>query len=273
MAKEIKKLDKGTLRKSWLIWTFSNLASMSFEWLETFGFATSMIPVIKKLYGGNKEEEIKALKRHSAFYNTEPQLGAVVNGIICGLEEERANGANIDDEMINSIKLGLMGPIAGIGDAMIPGMYIPLLLSIAIGLSEGGSPVGAIFYAITYLVTILALTYFIFLKGYELGTKSVDLIVGEVAMRARSAFNLLGSIVVGGVAASFVVVKTGLVINTGAETSINVMDTLNGIFPNILGLILVLITWWLMSKKKMSPLKTMGILLIVALIGTALRVF
>ena len=69
------------------------------------------------MYGEDKEEELKAVKRHAVFYNTEPQLGSVINGIVCGMEEERANGAPIDDEVINSIKIGLMGPLAGIGDA------------------------------------------------------------------------------------------------------------------------------------------------------------
>ena len=95
-----RKLDQQTLRKSWWSWYNGNLSSMSFEWLESFGFAVSMIPVIKKLYGGNKEEEISALRRHSVFYNTEPQIGSLVNGMMCGLEEERANGAEIDDDVI-----------------------------------------------------------------------------------------------------------------------------------------------------------------------------
>lgn len=269
----VNKLDKSTLRKSWWSWYNGNLCSMSFEWLESFGFAVSMIPVIKKLYGGNKEEEINALKRHSVFYNTEPQLGAVVNGIMCGLEEERANGADLDDEIINGIKIGLMGPIAGIGDAMIPGMYIPLLLSIAIGLSQGGSALGPIFYIVTYLITITALSYFVFFKGYELGTKSVDLIVGEAAQRAREAFNLLGSIVVGGVAASYVNLSTAWKISTGAEKDVVINDVLNGIFPKVLPLMLVIFCWWLMSKKKMSPLKVMGILVVLAIIGVAVKFF
>ncbi|WP_251860068.1 PTS system mannose/fructose/sorbose family transporter subunit IID [Clostridium sp. Marseille-Q2269] len=268
-----RKLDKKTLRKSWLLWTFGNLSSMSFEWLEAMGFAVSMIPVIKKLYGGNKEEEIKALKRSSTFYNTEPQLGSVINGIVCGLEEERANGAAIDDEMINSIKLGLMGPLAGIGDAMLPGMYIPLLISIAIGMSKDGSPMGAIFYILTYLITVTGLSYYVFFKGYQLGTKSVDLIVGDVANRAREAFNLLGSIVVGGVGASYVVIKTGLVISTGGAKGIEVMPILNNIFPNILGLFAIIFSWWLMSKKKMSPLKVMGVLTIISIIGVGVKFF
>ncbi|MFD3155966.1 PTS system mannose/fructose/sorbose family transporter subunit IID [Haloimpatiens sp. FM7330] len=273
MGEKIKKLDKTTLRKSWWSWYTGNLSSMSFEWLESFGFAVSMIPVIKKLYGDNKEEELKALKRHSAFYNTEPQLGSVINGIVCGLEEERANGADIDDEIINGIKIGLMGPLAGIGDAMIPGMYIPLLISIAMGLSQNGNPMGPIFYIITYLTTITALSYFVFLKGYKLGTKSVDLIVGEAAQRARESFNLLGSIVVGGVAASYVNVSTALKFPTGGNKEIVVMDVLNGIFPKILPLLLVVFCWFLMSKKKMSPLKVMAVLIGLAAVGVAVKFF
>lgn len=273
MGETVKKLDKATLRKSWWSWYVGNLSSMSFEWLESFGFAVSMIPVIKKLYGNNKTEEIKALKRHSVFYNTEPQIGSMVNGIMCGLEEERANGADIDDEVINGIKIGLMGPLAGIGDAMIPGMYIPLLLSIAIGLSQGGNPLGPIFYIITYVTTITALSYFVFFKGYKLGTKSVDLIIGEAAQRVREAFNLLGCIVVGGVAASYVNLTTAWKIKVGGEREIIINDILNGIFPNILPLLLVVLCWWLMAKRKMSSLKVMGILVLLAIAGVALKFF
>jgi D-glucosaminate-specific PTS system IID component len=272
MTENVKKLDRVTLRKSWFSWYIGNLSSMSFEWLESFGFAISMIPVIKKLYGNNPVEEQKALKRHSVFYNTEPQIGSVVNGIMCGLEEERANGAMVDDEIMNGLKIGLMGPLAGIGDAMIPGMYIPLLLSIAIGLSQGGNPLGPIFYIVTYLVTMTAFSYFVFLKGYQLGTKSVEIIVGEAAQHAREAFNLLGSIVVGGVAASYVNLATSWKITSGGKAVI-INDVLNGIFPKILPLLLVVFCWALMAKKKMSPLKVMGILIVIAIIGVLLKFF
>ena len=117
----MKKLSKKTLRQSWFRWFMSNLSSMSFQWLETFAFADSMAPVVRELYGGDREEEVAALKRHAAFYNTEPQLGSVINGVMCGLEEERANGADIDEEVINGIKLGLMGPASQYRDQPVAG--------------------------------------------------------------------------------------------------------------------------------------------------------
>lgn len=270
----MKKISKKTLRKVWFRWMCTNLSSMSFQWLASFGFCDSMVPAIKELYGDDKDEEIAALQRHAAFYNTEPQLGSVINGVVCGLEEERANGADIDDEVINSIKIGLMGPLAGIGDAMVPGMLVPLLLSIAIGLSSGGNVLGPIFYIITYMVSVTLGTYYLFFKGYQLGTKSIDLIVGEAAQRVREAFNLLGAIVVGGVGASYVAVNTTLQIYTGNEEApVIVDDVLNGIFPKLLSLVVVLFCWWLMSKKKISALKLMGILVVIAIAGVIIGFF
>lgn len=269
-----KKISKKTLRKSWWIWFAGNLSSMSFEWLEAFGFADSMIPVIEELYGDDEEKKIEALKRHSTFYNTEPQIGSVINGIACGLEEEKANGADLDNEVMNSIKIGLMGPLAGIGDAMVPGMFIPLILSIAIGLSEGGNPIGPLFYILTFLPAITGLSYFLFKKGYTLGTKSVDLIIGEVAQKARTAFNLLGGIVVGGVAASYVSLSVNWTIQTGnADSIIKLDEVLNGIYPKILPLALVLFAWALMAKMKLSAIKVMGVLILLAIAGVLLGAF
>lgn len=43
-------------------------------------------------------------------------MAAPILGVTTALEEQRANGAEIDDGAINGIKVGLMGPLAGVGD-------------------------------------------------------------------------------------------------------------------------------------------------------------
>lgn len=124
-------LDKKSLNKSYIRWMMYNLVATSFEFLEAFGFALSMEPIAKRLYKDDLEAQKAMLKRHSVFYNTEPQIGSLINGVVIGLEEQRALGQEeIDDEFVNGLKVGLMGPLAGIGDSMIPGMLIPILLSI-----------------------------------------------------------------------------------------------------------------------------------------------
>ena len=70
------------------------------------GFVQSMAPVIKELYDTD-EERAAALKRHITLYNSESQVGSIANGIICGLEEENANG-NATPEVINSVKVALI---------------------------------------------------------------------------------------------------------------------------------------------------------------------
>ena len=52
------------------------------------------------------------------FFNTEATIGASSPVSCYRLEEDRANGAEIPDEVIASIKTGLMGPMAGIGDTL-----------------------------------------------------------------------------------------------------------------------------------------------------------
>ncbi len=63
-------------------------------------------------------------------FNTEPQIGTVVVGLTVGLEEARANGEPMMPRP--STAFGLMGPLAGLGDSIIVGTFIPILLGIAL---------------------------------------------------------------------------------------------------------------------------------------------
>ncbi len=79
-----------------------------------------MIPAIKRLYP-LKADQVAALKRHLVFFNTTPAVCGPVIGVTAAMEEARANGAAIDDGAINGIKVGLMGPLAGVGDPLVWG--------------------------------------------------------------------------------------------------------------------------------------------------------
>mgnify|MGYP003611784894 FL=1 len=121
------------MNKSFLSWFYGNLTCFSQEHMQTFGYLCAMLPVVNELYD-NKKKKKAAMSTYTAFFNTEPQIGALVVGMTAGLEEARANGQSIDDEAINGIRAGLMGPLAGIGDSMIVGTLIPILLGIGLGL-------------------------------------------------------------------------------------------------------------------------------------------
>ncbi len=117
MAEEkIKLSKKDRLAVAWRS-TFIQ-GSWNYERMQNGGWAFSMIPAIKKLYK-TKEERSAALKRHLEFFNTHPYIASPILGVTLALEEERANGAPVDDVAIQGVKVGMMGPLAGVGDPVV----------------------------------------------------------------------------------------------------------------------------------------------------------
>ena len=112
------------------------------------------------------------------------------------------------------------------------------------------------------------------LKGYELGGKAVDILVGEQATAIREAIVMLGTMVVGSVAATWVSVKTSFhLVNSAGKEFLNLQKQLDGVYPGFLTAAFVIFCWWLMSKKKVSPVVTMLILVVVAFIGVMIGFF
>ncbi|MBQ9492814.1 MAG: PTS system mannose/fructose/sorbose family transporter subunit IID [Oscillibacter sp.] len=269
----MKTLSKKTLTKSFNHWFYGNLTCFSQEHMQTFGYMLSMLPVIKELYDTN-EERTQKLKTYSTFFNTEPQVGSVVVGITTGMEEARANGEDVDDETINGIRAGLMGPLAGIGDSLVVGTLLPILLGIALGLSGGGSPLGAIFYILVWNIGMYLLMRFMYFKGYELGGRAVEVLVGEKANAIRESIIMLGTMVIGGVTASWINITTSFkMLNSEGGVIVDLQKTLNDVYPSLLSAVFVLICWYLLSKKRMSPLLVMLILVAVAFVGVLVGFF
>ena len=270
----MKKLSKKALNGSFWRWYYGNLTGFSHEHMQTFGYMWAMLPIIEELYD-TKEEQCKAMETYYPFFNTEPQIGTIIVGITAGLEEARANGADdIDDEMINGIRAGLMGPLAGIGDSLIVGTLIPILLGIAIGLAEGGSVVGPIFYIVVWNAIITWFQKWIYNKGYELGGSAVEVIVGEQATALRESVIVMGQVVDGAMAASWIGLQTKIKIADDSEGNpVTLQSKLDGALPKVLPLCFVLLCWWLMAKKGISAIKILLLMIIVGIAGTLIGFF
>lgn len=269
-----KKLSKKALSKSFHNWYYGHLTCFSQEHMQTFGYLCSMLPLVEELYD-NEDDKAKAMNTYTAFFNTEPQLGSVVVGITAGLEEARANGKeDVDEETINGLRAGLMGPIAGIGDSLVVGTVIPILLGIAMGMSTGGSPLGAIFYIIVWNLFAYFGMKFMYFKGYELGGKAVDFLIGPQGEALRDSIATLGGIVIGAVSATWVSVTTSLqLLNEEGEPYLVLQDKLDAVFPGLLTAAFIIICWFLMAKKRMSPIKVMLLLVVVAFLGVLVGFF
>ena len=269
-----KKLSKKALSKSFHNWYYGHLTCFSQEHMQTFGYLCSMLPLVEELYE-NEDDKAKAMNTYTAFFNTEPQLGSVIVGMTAGLEEARANGAeDVDDETINGLRAGLMGPVAGIGDSLVVGTVIPILLGIAMGMSTGGSPLGAIFYIIVWNLFAYFGMKFMYYKGYQLGGKAVDFLIGAQGEALRDSISMLGGIVIGAVSATWVSVTTSLqLLNEEGEAYLVLQDKLDSVFPGLLTAVFIVACWFLMAKKRMSPIKVMLLLVVVAFLGVLVGFF
>ena len=269
----LKKISQKTLTKSFHHWYYGNLTCFTQEHMQTFGYLASMLPIIEELYD-KKEDQARSMKTYTAFFNTEPQLGALVVGITAGLEEARANGSEeVTDETINGLRAGLMGPVAGIGDSLIVGTLIPVILGIAIGLSTGGSPIGAVFYTVVWNLLAYFGMKFAYFKGYELGDRAVEFLVGVQGQAIRKAVGIVGGMVVGAVAATWVSVKTSFTLGDPEEPYLILQDKLDSVYPGLLTACFILFCWWLMAKKNLSPIKVMLLLVVIAFVGVLLGFF
>lgn len=266
-----ERLTKKELRSIFLRYMFLPESAMSYEKMHGAAWAVSYMPLGNKYYKNDDDAYRRLLKRHSPFYNTEPQTGQLVNGIVASLEEQIGMGnTNISEEMPVDVKASLMGPLAGIGDSLVQGILIPTLLSIAMGLSKDGNPLGPLFYIFSYAIITTIIEIVCFKGGYRLGVSAVDKIVGESAKRLTNMFTVLGTIVIGGLAASTIALKTTVKIPFGSQTK-PLETIIDGFFPGLLPLIAVLFTFWLISSKRVSANKVILILTVVAAVGVLIN--
>lgn len=271
-----KKLDPKTLRRAWTRWFFWHGSSQQAETMLGNSFGQALAPVISELYADNKEERVAAYKRSLTLFNTEQQVGAICPGIIVGMEEARANDANITPEVVQSVKVALIGPTSAIGDSLWVATIIPILLTICMSITNAAGNtgwLGPVLYMLIYPIGTAVLSWSLWKLGYRTGVEGIHRFMASGTLeQITKAMTVLGLIVVGGLTASFVSVSLPITITPpGGEKAVLEMDgLLNAIFPKLLPLLLTLIVYRLYSKKKWSPLAIMGLLLGVAAVLTAI---
>jgi len=242
-------LTKGDITRAWLIYYLGAELSNSYERLQSLIFCASMAPVLKKLYP-KKEEQSAALTRHLNFFNTEGVMGGVIQGVAIAMEEQKTQGEPISDSSIIGIKTGLMGALAGVGDSIIWAALMPLLIALFIPFAVSGSPMGGIAPLVLYTGITMAISYSLCHKGYQLGRESiVSLLQGGKIKELIYGANVLGLIMMGGLAASYVKLTTPLKLSFLKGSVIEVQKVLDSIVPGLLPLAAVFAIYFYMQKK------------------------
>ena len=220
--------------------------------MQALGYCFGMVPIIKRLYQG--ADRIKGLRRHLEFYNTQPFVSAPIIGITAAMEEERANGADIDDGAINGIKVGLMGPLAGVGDPVFWGTLRPILAALGASLATTGSIAGPLLFFILFNAVRLAVRWYGIVYGYQKGTDVIKDIAGNKLQKLTEGASILGLFVMGALVCKWTSVNIPVVVSSitmqdGKVITTTIQDILNQLMPGLIPLILTFICMRLLKKR------------------------
>ena len=260
-------LTSKEVNRAWLLWLFNNQACYNYERMMGIGFLHAMTPAFRKLYKDNKDVRIEAMQRHTSFFNCEPCLGSSIVGLVMAMEEQKALGAELDNDAITSIKTGLMGPLSGIGDTLIQGVILPLLIAFAVDFAKGGNWVIPLVFSLVMAIIVFGISRFGFLLGYRKGSDAIlSMLENGVIKRLISAASIMGCMVLGALVVNFVTMKCGISIPQ-AEGSFSMQEQLfDAILPSMLPLLLTLGCYKLLKAGKSSVL-VMLVIIAIGVIG------
>ncbi len=295
------QLSKSDRKKVWWRSTFLQ-GSWNYERMQNLGWAYALIPAIKKLYT-SKEDQAAALQRHLEFFNTHPYVAAPIIGVTLALEEERANGAEIDDTAIQGVKIGMMGPLAGVGDPVFWFTIRPILGALGASLAMAGNIVGPLLFFFGWNIIRMAFLWYTQELGYRAGSEITKDLSSGIIQKITKGASILGMFILAvlverWVSIRFTVNLPSTKLSEGAyiefpkgnvtgtelqgilgkvadglslspEKANTLQGQLNSLIPGLMGLALTFLCMWLL-KKKVSPIT---IIIGLFIVGIAARFF
>ncbi|MFT8318621.1 MAG: mannose/fructose/sorbose PTS transporter subunit IID [Sporolactobacillus sp.] len=270
MAETSRKLTKRDLFGMFVRTNFQQ-ASFNYERIHALGFCFDMVPAIRRFYD-TEEERAEALKRHLVFFNTTPAVCGPVVGVTAAMEEARSDGEAIDDGAINSLKVGLMGPLAGVGDPLIWGTLRPITAALGATFAVNGNILGPIIFFLSFNLVRLALKWYGLTYGYKAGMDIVKDMASNTLKKLTEGAGILGLFIMGVLVTKWTKINVPIIISqttnqAGVKSTMTVQGILDQLCPGLLSLGLTLLMMYLL-KKKASP-----ILLIFALFGLGILGF
>lgn len=266
-----EKLNKKDLAKVYRR-QFLIRAGLNFERQQCVGFTSALTPLIDKYYS-TEEEKAQVMKRHMNLFLSQPMVASLPIGVSLAMEERIALEKDIDPEAVNSVKTALMGPLAALGDSLINGTLRPLVAGIAITMAQQNNVLGPILFLLVMGFTSLFVRYLGVYKGYEKGVQIVeDIHQSGLIDKLTDIASIAAFVIVGG----FIPAVVGLALNisfTTGDTVLSIQEQLNGLMPGLLPVLLTLLMYFFISKKKVNPILLMFALMFVGILGVYLGIF
>ena len=261
---EGETLDNKTLNK--MAWRSMFLqGSFNYERMQACGWLYGILPGLQEIHK-NKEDLSTSMSHNLEFFNTHPFLVTFVMGIVLSMEQQKA-----DINTIRAVRVAAMGPLGGIGDAIFWFTLVPIAAGICSNMAINGSVAGPILFLLIFNAVQFAVRFFLMGWSYKLGSAAIGILTANAKEFTRAA-SMLGVFIVGALTSNYGGTTVALTIANG-ESPIVIQSILDGVLPKMIPLALTLMCYFLMKKKGFTPVKCIGLLLVIGLVGGAIGLF
>ncbi|WGO84847.1 PTS system mannose/fructose/sorbose family transporter subunit IID [Arsenophonus apicola] len=234
-------------------------ASFNYERMQAGGWLYTLIPALRKIHK-NPQDLANSMKMHMEFINVHPFDVTFLSGLVLAMERSKEKISTI-----RAVKVALMGPLGGIGDALFWLTLLPICAGIGASLALQGSIFGPIVFLLLFNIVHFALRFGLAHYGYQAGTKAIAILKTHTKNISHAA-SIVGMTVIGALVASYVHLSTPLVLKAGEAKVALQTDVLDKLMPNLLPLAFTLIVYGFL-KRGFSPVKMIGITILFGLAG------
>lgn len=247
-----KRLTRRDYASTYFRSTFM-LGSFNFERMQAIGVCVSMIPAIRRFYT-KKEDQAAALGRHLEFFNTQPWIASPIFGVTAAMERQKSEGEDISAADVTNVKVGLMGPLAGVGDPLFWGTARPVLAALGASLAMSGSILGPLLFFVVLNVIRIATRWYGFRLGYQKGVQVVSEVGGNTLKRLTQIASVMGLFVMGALVSKWTTVNIPFVLSEytqsdGKHVTNTVQSVLDSLLPGLVPLLLTFLCMWLLRHK------------------------
>jgi len=262
---------------AWFRWWWANEVPHTFDRMLAPSLLFGLMPTLQKLYK-NKVFLGEAYQRHMMFFNTQAVWGGgTITGMVISMEEARAKALNegnedaLDVNIINNTKIGLMGPLAGIGDSIDSGTVQYIFIAMFLPFAQQGSALGALLPFLCFAIATFIYGFAFTKMGYNLGRNAArEIMKGSRIRTIIDALGVLGLFMMGVLAASYVSLSTPLAFELSGK-SFALQSILDGLVPGLVPLAAVVALFFYFQKNGLKVTKAMllftVVLIVLGLIG------
>jgi len=244
---------------------------LNFDKMQNTGFATAMLPVIKRLFP-DVEEQKKALLRNFEHFNTQPYMANLIIGLIAAKEEKFASsqdGKILDRhiglpllEDISHLKEITARSLAALGDTFFWGTWRPFISLVGIVIVASGIILKltwligagiAVFLIVYNLIPVIVRWY-----GLRLGYEKQEGII-EVILRVKP--------VIGRIIWWIQAISLTILACFGVFSSSQMLGALGG-HGNLISYLLsgVIVIWVAVTLRRISISKVMMLVVIISVV-------